>query len=656
MNLRRRGPLKHKLMAIKEEHKSRHLTPKKFFLIVYDLTASLVAVLLALLIVYDGRIPQRHLDVFKSNWYIIVVLAFAVFYVVGFYDQMWAFARGSIYMILPAGTAVQLFLMVLILQLIKRNFAFSVYIIYWFLLTMAVFAIRFVYRLEQSRHLRIGHTSFRSSNKKVRVMIVGAGSAGSQLIVELKRPSSERIPICAVDDNPLTHSYKNNGVPVLGDRHDIEHLVEDYRIDEIIVALPSAPVREVRDILKICNRTNCRVRILPFFSEIHSDQQVHLSDVRELRLEDLLGREPVETDMENVSQFIQGNVVLVTGGGGSIGAELARQIASYQPSLLILFDIYENGVYNLQQELIGEYGKKLSLQVLIGSVRDSDRLNEIFDAWKPDIVFHAAAHKHVPLMEHSPGEALKNNLFGTYNTASIAACYGVKKFVFISTDKAVNPKNVMGATKRLCEIVTLELEKIFPETSFSSVRFGNVLGSSGSVIPLFEKQIKERKPVTVTHPKVERYFMTIPEATSLVLQAGADAMGGEIFILDMGEPVLIDTLARDMIRLSGLVPDVDIPIRYIGLREGEKMREELLLNREMLENTNHDKIFKLKQIDDLTFLKQEVAELQVIIGTDDERLMKFFQLLFDAQEGGGERALLKINRQMSDFDHLVQRL
>jgi FlaA1/EpsC-like NDP-sugar epimerase len=639
-------------MVAKEEHKSRHLTPKKFFLIVYDLAASMVSVLLALLIVYDGSIPQRHLDVFKSNWYIVVALSLVVFYLAGFYDQMWAFARGSIYMILPAGTAVQLFLMVLILQILKRNFAFSVYIIYWFLLSMAVFAIRFIYRLEQSRHLRIGSVFRRSSKNKVRVMIVGAGSAGSQLIVELKTSKSDRVPICAVDDNPLTHSYKNNGVPVLGDRYDIERLVEDYRIDEIIVAIPSAPIREVRDILKICNRTNCRVRILPFFSEIHSDQQVHLSDVRELRLEDLLGRDPVETDLENVSRFIQGNAVLVTGGGGSIGSELARQIAKYQPSLLILFDIFENGVYNLQQELINQYGRRLNLQVLIGSVRDADRLDEVFKAWKPDIVFHAAAHKHVPLMEHSPGEAVKNNVFGTYNTSSIAARYGVKKFVLISTDKAVNPKNVMGATKRLCEIVTLELDKIFPETSFSSVRFGNVLGSSGSVIPLFEKQIKERQPVTVTHPKVERYFMTIPEAASLVLQAGADALGGEIFILDMGEPVLIDTLARDMIRLSGLVPDVDIPIRYIGLREGEKMREELLLNREMLENTKHEKIFKLKQIDDLSFLKQEVTELQTIIDTDDARVQKFFQLLFDAQEGGGTSALLNINRQLAAPAHL----
>ncbi|HZK29031.1 MAG TPA: nucleoside-diphosphate sugar epimerase/dehydratase [Clostridia bacterium] len=604
-------------------------------MIAYDLVASLAALILAIYINYNGIMPVRMMNYLKMTWFIVVGLAGICFALFGFYSQMWAFARGSQYLVLMAGTVLHLFLTVLSLQIVKRNFPFSVYIIYWFLLTSAVLAIRVFYRFYQARQQATRMRKRAKDGVPVRVMIVGAGSAASQIIVELKMRQTVRVPILAVDDNPLTHFYKNNGIPVLGDRHDIVQLAQDYKIDEIIVAIPSASSKAIREILTICNSTDCRVRLLPFFSELASDE-VSLADIRDLRIEDLLGRDPVRYDMEKVSRFVRGKVVLVTGGGGSIGSELAKQIASFKPSLLILYDIYENGVFDLQQELLERYGPALNLKVLIGSVRDGKRLEEVFTKWRPDVVFHAAAHKHVPLMEDSPGEAVKNNVYGTYNTALISALHGTGRFVLVSTDKAVNPTNVMGATKRLCEIVILTLGRILKDTQFAAVRFGNVLGSSGSVVPLFERQIKERRAVTVTHPDVERFFMTIPEASSLVLQAGAYARGGEIFILDMGDPVRIDDLARDMIRVSGLVPGVDIPIEYVGLRPGEKMREELFLCEETTEQTEHEKIFILSQIDNLDFLRAEIKTLERIIATDDAGLEGFMEQLMSALASAAE--------------------
>lgn len=594
----------------------RHLTPRKAFLIAFDAASTVVSAFVSLLLIFEWSVPVRYWNQFKETWFVFVIIALAVFPLFGFYTQMWAFARGSQYVILFAGTTAHLFLTVLVLQLMKRNYTLPIYILFWFLLTGAVTAIRFLYRFYRSHRMVKMAKRRTKGDRDIRVMIVGAGAAGSQLIVELKTTQSQRIPVCAVDDNVLTHHYRNNGVPVLGDRHDIETLAVDMRIDEIIVAIPSASSKTIQNILEICHRTNCRVRILPFFSELDGGR-VHLSDVRDIRIEDLLGREAVEYDMDKVRDFIRDKTVLVTGGGGSIGSELSRQIASFEPALLILYDVYENGVYELQQDLLERYGRRLNLKVLIGSVRDSRRVDQLFYEYAPDVVFHAAAHKHVPLMEDSPGEAVKNNIYGTYNVAMTAARYGAPRFVLISTDKAVRPTNVMGASKRLCEIVIMTLDKIWKDTSFAAVRFGNVLGSSGSVIPLFEKQIKNRRPVTVTHPKVERYFMTIPEASSLVLQAGAYAEGGEIFVLDMGEPVRIDKLARDMIRISGLVPDVDIPIQYIGLRPGEKMREELFLSAEQFVETDHKKIFSLKQVDDMDYLKKEIDVLEKIIGADE---------------------------------------
>ncbi|HHX19048.1 MAG TPA: polysaccharide biosynthesis protein [Clostridiaceae bacterium] len=615
---------------------TRHLTPRKAFLIAFDAASTVIAALLSLLLIFEGVVPARYWGQFKDTWFVFVLIGLVVFPLFGFYTQMWAFARGTQYLILFAGTTAHLFLSVLVFQLMERNYTLPTYILFWFLLTGAVTAIRLLYRFYQSHRLVRRSRRRSKGNERIRVMIVGAGAAGSQIIVELKTAQSRRIPVCAVDDNVLTHHYRNNGVPVLGDRHDIERLAHEMRIDEIIVAIPSASSETIRNILEICHRTDCRVRILPFFTELDGGK-VHLSDVRDIRIDDLLGREAVEYDMDKVSAFIRDKTVLVTGGGGSIGSELATQIASFKPALLILYDVYENGVYELQQDLFERYGRHLNLKVLIGSVRDCKRIEQLFLEYAPDVVFHAAAHKHVPLMEDSPGEAVKNNIYGTYNVALTAARCGVPRFVLISTDKAVNPTNVMGASKRLCEIVIMALDKIWKDTSFAAVRFGNVLGSSGSVIPLFEKQIRHRHPVTVTHPKVERYFMTIPEASSLVLQAGAYAKGGEIFVLDMGDPVRIDKLARDMIRISGLVPDVDIPIQYIGLRPGEKMREELFLSAEQFVQTDHKKIFSLTQVDDMKYLKKEVAKLEKIIGADEELgLSCFMKQLLSVLESCGD--------------------
>lgn len=619
-------------MENRQSRTFRHLTPRKAFLIAYDAASTVIAAILALLLIYEGSVPNHFWNQFKGTWYFFVLIGLVVFPLFGFYTQMWAFARGSQYLILVAGTTAHLFTTVLLLQLLKQSFTLPTYILFWFLLTGAVMAIRLLYRFYRSHRMVMRAKRRSEGDEEIRVMIVGAGAAGSQLIVELKTTQSLRIPVCAVDDNELTHHYKNNGVPVLGDRYDIEKLAMDMHIDEIIVAIPSASSTTIRSILEICYRTDCRVRILPFFSELEGGK-VHLSDVRDIRIDDLLGREAVEYDMEKVSSFIRNKTVLVTGGGGSIGSELARQIASLEPALLILYDIYENGVYELQQDLLERHGRRLNLKVLIGSVRDCRRVEQLFFDYAPDVVFHAAAHKHVPLMEDSPGEAVKNNIYGTYNVAMAAARFGVSRFVLISTDKAVKPTNVMGASKRLCEVVIMTLDKIWKDTSFAAVRFGNVLGSSGSVIPLFEKQIKNRLPVTVTHPRVERFFMTIPEASSLVLQAGAYAKGGEIFVLDMGEPVKIDKLARDMIRISGLVPDIDIPIQYIGLRPGEKMREELFLPEEHFVETDHKKIFSLKQVDDMNCLKKEVGILEKIIGAGEELgLTEFMDQLLSALE------------------------
>ena len=421
-------------------------------------------------------------------------------------------------------------------------------------------------------------------------MMIGAGEAGNTIVKELINSKHLHSKVCCViDDNPYKKGKLLAGIPIVGNRYDIPDKVKEYNINHIIYAIPATTGKNRKDILNICKETNCRMQTVPGVYQLVNGE-VSVSTLRDVEISDLLGRAQVNINNEEVFQLIQGATVLVTGGGGSIGSELCRQIAANKPKQLIIFDVYENNAYEIQQELKRKY-PDLRLETLIGSVRNSLRIHTVLQTYKPDVVFHAAAHKHVPLMEDSPNEAIKNNVMGTYKTAKAAADAGVKKFVLISTDKAVNPTNVMGASKRICEMIVQMMNRRCPDTDFAAVRFGNVLGSNGSVIPLFKKQIAEGGPVTVTDKNIIRYFMTIPEAVSLVLQAACNARGGEIFVLDMGEPVKIDDMARNLIRLSGLTPDVDIRIEYTGLRPGEKLYEELLMDEEGLTETPNKLIY-----------------------------------------------------------------
>ncbi len=425
---------------------------------------------------------------------------------------------------------------------------------------------------------------------------MGAGQAGSMVIKEMKENKHiGYLPIAVVDDDKAKIRTSIHGVPVLGGRDKIKETVIKENIDEIIIALPSAPKSEIRKIVELCKDTKSKLKTLPGVYEI-IDGKVSLKAIRDVNLEDLLGRDEIELHTEEIAGYIKDETILITGGGGSIGSELCRQIAVYNPKQLIIFDIYENNAYELENELKTHYKNSIDIHVAIGSVRDQERLRQVFIKFKPGVVFHAAAHKHVPLMELNPSESVKNNVFGTLNLALISEKFKVKKFVLISTDKAVNPTNMMGATKRLAEMIVQAIDKRCG-TEFVAVRFGNVLASNGSVIPLFKKQIAQGGPVTVTHPDITRYFMTIPEAAQLVIQAGAMAKGGEIFVLDMGQPIKIVDLARDLIRLSGFEPDKDIKIEFVGLRPGEKLYEELMLKEEGIQSTSHESIFIAKPLD-----------------------------------------------------------
>ncbi len=441
-----------------------------------------------------------------------------------------------------------------------------------------------------------------------RILIVGGGDTGSALINSMKKKTG-LVPVAVIDDTPTKWGLRINGVPIIGGRDKISFAAEKYKADEIIIAIPSADNTSMLAIVDECSKTMLKVRTVPSLYEIVTGAALE-SQIKDVDIADLLGRKQFLIDNSDVYSYIENEVVLVTGGGGSIGSELCRQIAKYSPRLLIVFDIYENNAYALQQEMLSLYPNTLNMLVLIGSVRDKKRLEEVFEQFKPGVVFHAAAHKHVPLMEDSPNEALKNNVYGTYNVATCAEKYGTKRFILISTDKAVNPTNIMGASKRLAEMVIQQISMRAKNTVFSAVRFGNVLGSNGSVIPLFKEQIKNGGPVTVTHPEINRFFMTIPEAAQLVMHAGALASGGEIFILDMGSPVKIVDLARNLIRLSGFVPDVDIKIEFTGLRPGEKMYEELLLDRQKQTATKNDKIFIEKPIENKEVLIEEIKRLK----------------------------------------------
>ena len=616
--------------------KKRHIEHWKvvaFYLIIYDVIAVNFSYFFGLWLRFDlrfSKIPQIYLDSYIkfSPFYTVFVLI--VFYSLHLYKSLWRFASFSeLNRIFASSVITTVFHAVFITLCIKRM-PISYYVIGAAMQLALVTAIRFAYRyvtLERTRRER-------NVSAVHNVMVIGAGAAGQVILKELKSSTEVMAkPCCVIDDNPNKWDRFMEGVPIVGGRDSIMESVEKYKIDQILLAIPTASPKDKRDILNICKETHCELKSLPGIYQL-ANGEVSLSRMKAVAVEDLLGREPIKVNMEEIFQYIKGKTILVTGGGGSIGSELCRQIAGHEPKLLIIFDVYENNAYDIEQELKRNYKDKLNLVVLIGSVRDSRRINMVFEMYKPDIVYHAAAHKHVPLMETSPNEAIKNNVVGTYKTAYAALRYGAQRFVLISTDKAVNPTSIMGASKRLCEMVIQSMDAISKEgkmellpflhahvnktidgqvvhdpvdhmavnsmgegnraaqgkkmrTQFVAVRFGNVLGSNGSVIPLFKKQIEAGGPVTVTHPDIVRYFMTIPEAVSLVMQAGTYAKGGEIFVLDMGEPMKIDTLARNLIKLSGYEPGVDIQLAYTGLRPGEKLFEEKLMVEEgMLKTAN----------------------------------------------------------------------
>ena len=583
---------------------------KAVFIMLLDVAATAGSYFLGLWFRYDFSFHDMravHWEGFLSAigpWCLITVVVFLVFRL---YSSIWAFVSTSeVFRIIGAYTALAVIGLTVFPfdgNLMPRMSMVVGYMISF----MFTVGIRFAYRLWRTALRKISHAAHASGVQNV--MLIGAGDAGRALAMEFANSEHVRDHlVCVIDDNPVKINKHLCGAPIVGNRYDIPSAVKRYKISKIIFAIPSCSAKVRKEILDICTTTGCEVQMLPGIFQLVSGE-VSVSKLRNVDPQDLLGREPIRVNLEEIFDYISGKTVMVTGGGGSIGSELCRQIASAKPEQLIIFEIYENNAYDIQMELKRRY-PELNLQVLIGSVRNTNRVDYVVRTYKPDLIFHAAAHKHVPLMEDSPNEAIKNNVFGTYKMAKAAAKYGVKRFVLISTDKAVNPTNIMGASKRLCEMVVQMMNRE-SETEFVAVRFGNVLGSNGSVIPLFKKQIEAGGPVTVTHPDIIRYFMTIPEAVSLVLQAGYYARGGEIFILDMGEPGKIDTMARNMIRLSGYEPDVDIRIEYTGLRPGEKLYEELLMKEEGLQETANKLIHIGKPIDmDDEKFKQQLERLE----------------------------------------------
>lgn len=523
----------------------------------------------------------------QTYLWINVACTIALYWIFKLYTSLWRFASveelkyiiGSVL----ASTVLQSLGMKLMHLPIPRSYPF----LYCCLLGAMCLASRFSYRFGRIALHNLDKR--KEAEEPIPTLVVGAGAAGYMIVREMKNSKhlNRRVP-CIVDDDPAKAGTYLQGIPVLGHKEKIPEYVREYGVKEIVIAIPTLSPDKKKELLEICQETSCKLMLLPGIYQL-VNEEVSVSMLREVQIEDLLGRKPVTLEMDEIMEYVQDKVALVTGGGGSIGSELCRQIALHHPKTLIIFDIYENNAYDIQNELRKEH-PNLNLQVLIGSVRNSRRVNWIFEKYHPDLVFHAAAHKHVPLMEDSPNEAIKNNVLGTYVVACAADTYKAKKMVLISTDKAVRPTNIMGASKRLCEMIVQSFA-YNSKTEYVAVRFGNVLGSNGSVIPLFRRQIEEGGPVTVTHPEIIRYFMTIPEAVNLVLQCGALAKGGEIFILDMGKPVKILDLAKKMIRLSGYEPEKEIPIQFTGLRPGEKLYEELLIDEENLSTTSNDRIF-----------------------------------------------------------------
>ncbi len=589
----------------------------------FDIIGIGMSYFFALLLRFDflySKIPVEYLKGYLRSMPWMILITVTVFYIFKLYHSIWRLISLAEFKKILEAYLVLIPIYLVMGFLTHLSMPLSYYFMGYLLSFCFTVGIRFSYRLLRSWVNRGKEMEHAKEGKEERVMIVGAGAAGQVLIKELHNSPKVRSRVCcAIDDNPYKKGKRLEGVPIVGNRYDIPEMAEKYGIDRIIFAIPAASGKNRKEILNICKGTDCHLQTVPAVYQLVNGE-VKVSRLRDVEISDLLGREQIKVNNEEIFAAIQGKVILVTGGGGSIGSELCRQIAHAEPKQLIIFDIYENNAYEIQQELRRKY-PELDLIVLIGSVRNRNRITSVMEKYRPHTVFHAAAHKHVPLMEDSPNEAIKNNVMGTYKTATAAAAAGVKKFVLISTDKAVNPTNIMGASKRLCEMVVQMMNRQCPGTDFVAVRFGNVLGSNGSVIPLFKKQIAEGGPVTVTDKNIIRYFMTIPEAVSLVLQASYYAKGGEIFVLDMGEPVRIDDMARNLIRLSGYTPDVDIMVEYTGLRPGEKLYEELLMDEEGLQNTENELIHigKPIQMDDEWF-KDKLKELDKASRQETDRM------------------------------------
>ena len=602
-----------------KRRKLEHWQIISVLLMAYDFVVVCASYFLALLLRFDGiysKIESQYIVAYNAFILPCAAVSVIIFLLFRMYNSMWRFASFTEFVRTVLGSFISSVLHTILITILYERMPLSYYFLGAVLQVIFLLGVRFSFRFIQI----LKRKSENATDDTKRIMLIGAGNAAQSILKEISRAKevTEKV-VCIIDDNPNKWRRYMDGIPVVGGREEILNAAKQYKVDEIFLAIPSATVQQKRDILSICNATGCKLKQLPgLYQFVNGD--ITVSAMKEVSIEDLLGRPPITADMQEVFDFISNKVVLVTGGGGSIGSELCRQIAAHKPKQLIIFDIYENNAYSIQLELKEKY-PELNLETLIGSVRDSRRIFEVFETYRPQIVYHAAAHKHVPLMEDSPCEAIKNNAIGTYKTAYAAMVHGCERFVLISTDKAVNPTNIMGASKRLCEMViqsfdkkikagrAKEIPQIFThegienadrdgtgnifkniKTEFVAVRFGNVLGSNGSVIPIFKKQIEKGGPVTVTHPDIIRYFMTIPEAVSLVMLAGTYAKGGEIFVLDMGSPVKIDDLARNLIRLSGFKPDIDIKIEYTGLRPGEKLYEEKLMAEEGLQRTDNDLI------------------------------------------------------------------
>ncbi len=597
---------------------SFQLLIRKIALISYDVMAVFLASALGLLARFDFRINNidgLYLNSVKEYFLVNVLVTILIFIVMRLYNSLWQYASVSELENIIVACMLSAVTQIIGMSLMECRVPISYHFVYYICLTVLVLGSRFVYRF--LRNLINGRQKQKTAVH--RVMVIGAGDAGSVLVREMTSCTYLQKKVCCIiDDDPMKVGSYFRGIEIVGSRKDIPEMVRKFDINEIIVAMPSISAQERREILQICQATGCEIKLLPGVYQLVNGE-VNVSRLRNVEIEDLLGREPIRVDLTSIMDYVNGRVIMVTGGGGSIGSELCRQIAQHGPRRLVIVDIYENNAYDIQQELRRKH-PELDLVVLIASVRNTHRMETIFDRYRPEIVYHAAAHKHVPLMEDSPNEAIKNNVFGTYKTAKAAVKYGTKRFVLISTDKAVNPTNIMGASKRICEMI-IQTMNLRSDTEFVAVRFGNVLGSNGSVIPLFKKQIEEGGPVTVTHPDIIRYFMTIPEAVSLVLQAGVLAKGGEIFILDMGEPVKILDLAKNLIRLSGYRPFEDIDIQFTGLRPGEKLYEELLMAEEGMKETPNKLIHIGKPIEfDEELFEKQLEELMVIANLDSDQI------------------------------------